>query len=80
MRFIQSKRFSFQAFSVSSMTQRWGLCMGKVAVMPFIRVDMLRDIVGSHPGQIHDYVTLVRLFRERGLVVKRIAYFRVAEK
>src|SRR5262249_52700364 len=45
----------------------------------FIRVDTLRDIVRAHTDQIRDYATLVRLFRARGFVVKRIAYFHVAE-
>ena len=43
-----------------------GIVHGEGGGHAFIRVDMLRDIVRTHPGQIHDYATLVRLFRERG--------------
>jgi hypothetical protein len=57
-----------------------GIVHGQGGGHAFIRVAMLRDIVRTHSNQIHDYATLVQLFRERGLVVKRIAYFSVAKR
>lgn len=54
-----------------------GIVHGQGGGHAFLRVNMLREIARTHSGQIHDYATLVKLFRERGYKVKRIAYFRV---
>jgi hypothetical protein len=54
-----------------------GIVHGQGGGRAFIRVDALKDIARANSGQIRDYATLVKLFREKGLVVKRVKYFEV---
>ncbi len=57
-----------------------GIVHGQGTGHAFIRVDMLKEIMRTYPNQIHNYATLVELFRKRGFIVKRISYFSVMKK
>ena len=57
-----------------------GIVHGQGGGHAFIRVDKLKEIIRTNLGQIQNYAMLVKLLRKQGFIVKRIAYFSVAEK